>query len=126
MWNSAGIFYAILYIVIILTGMGLLFSTCLDEIRLEKSRTEKNKKFLQRNQTKKLMLVAVCLVMWAFIGVEVSTRDNLHKVGVSDNKCIELAKEYDLGEREVRDYITFTLNNGKTLDESLDFLKGGR
>lgn len=123
MFNFIGI---LLLIVMILSGViciGLIISLFLDRCRYFNKRVYSAEKIFNVF-VKVTILVVLSVFFWESFYLT-QLRINAHRYGVSDDYCVELAKECGLPDADVREFVVTTVRSGRTKEEAAAFLLEG-
>lgn len=123
MFNFIGI---LLLIVMILSGViciGLIISLFLDRCRYFNKRVYSSEKIFNVF-VKVTILVLLSVFFWESFYLT-QLRINAHRYGVSDDYCVELAKECGLPDADVREFVVTTVRSGRTKEEAAAFLLEG-
>ena len=123
MFNFIGI---LLLIIMILSGViciGMIISLFLDRRRYFNKRVYSAEKIF--NIFLKVTILAVLsLFFWESFYLT-QLRINAHRYGISDNYCVELAKECGLPDADVREFVVTAVRSGRAKEEAAAFLLDG-
>lgn len=123
MFNFIGI---LLLIVMILSGViciGMIISLFLDRRRYFNKRVYSAEKIFNIS-LKVAILVVLSVFFWESFYLT-QLRITAHRYGISDNYCVELAKECGLPDADVREFVVTTVRSGRTKEEAAAFLLEG-
>lgn len=123
MFNFIGI---LLLIVMILSGViciRLIISLFLDRCRYFNKRVYSSEKIFNVF-VKVTILVLLSVFFWESFYLT-QLRITAHRYGISDDYCVELAKECRLPDADVREFVVTTVRSGRTKEEAAAFLLEG-
>ena len=123
MWNAAGIWMWIGYVITGIILFSLCFSCGFDCARAEKSKNVGKIEFYRKAFFKAIAII-VTLACWFNFAITIADRDNAHKYNISDKMCVEISAESGWSESDVRGYLTITAKNGGSVEAAIAHIKG--